>query len=54
MKRGRTDLYDRCGESACSHERIEVFLSYSANDRALAGKLAAFLREREIDVFLAH
>ena len=54
VKTGRADLYDKYGESVRSRERVEVFLSYSHNDRALAGKLAAFLREREIDVFLAH
>jgi len=54
VKRGRTDLYDKYGESVRSRERVEVFLSYSHNDKVLAGKLAAFLRECEIDVFLAH
>jgi len=54
VKIGRPDLYDKYSGSMRSPERVEVFLSYSHNDRKLAGKLAAFLKKREIDVFLAH
>ena len=54
VKRGRSDLFDKYGEPVRSPERVAVFLSYSHNDRELAGKLAVFLRGREIDVFLAH
>ena len=54
VKKGRVDLYDKYCESVRSRERVEVFLSHSHNDKALAGKLSAFLGESEIDVFLAH
>lgn len=54
FEKGRTDIYDKYYGPSRSLERVEVFLSYSHNDRVLAGKIAAFLRGREIDVFLAH
>lgn len=54
VKKGKVGLYNKYCESVSSRERVEVFLSYSHNDKALAGKLSAFLEERGIDVFLAH
>lgn len=54
VRKGKPDLYDKYCESARSHRGVEVFFSYSHNDRVLASKLNAFLEESEIDVFLAH
>jgi hypothetical protein len=34
--------------------KVEVFFSYSHEDRALAGKIATILKGKELDVFLAH
>lgn len=54
VKKGRPDLYDKYCGSVRSRKKVEVFLSYSDKDKALAGKLSAFLEENELDVFLAH
>lgn len=57
LKDAETDLYDEYfGAPIPSPEgkKVEVFFSYSHNDRVLAGKIAALLAKREIDVFLAH
>lgn len=54
VKKGRPDLYDEYCEFVRSPKGVKVFLSYSHNDRTLAGKLSAFLEESQMDVFLAH
>ncbi len=54
IRKGKPDLYDKYCESVRSRQGVEVFLSYSHNDRVLAGKLSTFLEKSEIDVFLAH
>lgn len=54
VKKGKVDLFNKYCESVSSRERVEVFLSYSHNDKVLAGKMSAFLEQNEIDVFLAH
>lgn len=57
LKDRKTDLYDKYYEApipAAEGEKIEVFLSYSHEDRVLAGEIARLLTKRGIDVFLAH
>jgi len=51
VKKGGTDLFDKY---IGSRKRVEVFLSCSHRDKTIAGKLAGFLRDHKIDVFLAH
>lgn len=53
----KTDLYDRYFEARITSsqgKKGEVFFSYSHKDRVLAKKLATLLKEKRIDVFLAH
>jgi len=57
LKDRKTDLYDRFYEASISSlegGKGEVFLSYSHNDRVLAGKIAKLLTDKGIEVFLAH
>ena len=57
LKNRKTDLYDKYfGTPTPSPEgrKVEVFFSYSHEDKALAGKIATLLKKNEIDVFLAH
>lgn len=54
IKEGSPDLYDKYYELERREDTKRTFLSYSHNDRILAGKIAAFLRGRGVDVFLAH
>jgi len=48
LQRGKTDLYNKY------YYFSEVFFSYAHEDRVLAGKIASLLKEKDIDVFLAH
>jgi len=57
LKDRKTDLYDKYYKApipSAEGKRVEVFLSYSHEDRVLAGEIARLLTKREIDVFLAH
>lgn len=57
FKDRKTDLYDKYFEARITSPRGkkgEVFFSYSHKDRVLAGKIAALLADKGIDVFLAH
>jgi len=48
LQRGKTDVYSKY------YYFSEVFFSYAHEDRVLAGKIASLLKEKDIDVFLAH
>lgn len=41
-------------DSTTETKRIKIFLSYSTEDKALAGKIANSLERKGVDVFLAH
>ena len=57
LKDRKTNLFDKYFETPVTspkRKKVEVFFSYSHMDRVLAGKMAAFLTQRGIGVFLAH
>ena len=57
LKDRKDNLFDKYYAPSISKregKKVEVFLSYSHNDRALAGRVAEQLKEKGIDVFLAH
>jgi len=58
LKGKRTDLYDKYCRFAVAQSahsgKAEAFLSYSHNDKVLAGKIASLLAEKGVNVFLAH
>jgi len=57
LKDRKTDLYDEYFEApvpSSEGKKVELFFSYSHEDKILAGKMATLLRDKEVDVFLAH
>jgi len=54
IQEGNPNIYDKYLELEPKEEEKRIFLSYSHDDRVLAGKIADFLREKGIYVFLAH
>lgn len=57
LKDRKDNLFDKYYAPSISKKegkKVEVFLGYSHSDRVLAGKVAELLREKGIDVFLAH
>lgn len=54
IKEGSPNIFDKYFELEPKEEVKRIFLSYSHNDKVLAGKIADFLREKGIYVFLAH
>lgn len=57
LKNRKTDIYDKYYKALISSPeggKFEVFLSYSHDDRVLAGEIAELLTGRGINVFLAH
>jgi hypothetical protein len=57
LKDRKDNLFDKYYAPSISEregKKVEVFLSYSHNDRVLAGKVAEQMKEKGVDVFLAH
>ena len=57
LKESKTNLFEKYYEAPLSSpegKRVEVFFSYSHEDRTLAGKIATLMTENGFDVFLAH
>jgi len=57
FKNRETKLFDKYYQArtqSIEGRKVEVFLSYAHENRVLAGKVASLLKNRDIDVFLAH
>jgi hypothetical protein len=57
FKNRETKLFDKYYQArtqSIEGRKVEVFLSYAHENRVLAGKIASLLKNRDIDVFLAH
>ena len=57
FKGRKADLYNKYFEAPATTSqgnKSEVFFSYSHKDKVLAGNIANLLKEKRIDVFLAH
>jgi hypothetical protein len=57
LKNRETKLFEKYYQArtqSIEGRKVEVFLSYAHENRVLAGKIASFLKNKDIDVFLAH